>query len=208
GGGGGGGGVGWPGGGGFVGVMGGPPERQEGREQPADRLGRDGRPGVGHRQDRAAVPGRGADLDLPADDVVAHGVVDQVGHQPFGQQGVTVQGRGPDSGLDAQPLAAEVGAAGPQDLPGDGCQVDGLALAEAALAAGQGEQRLDEAFLLGVGGEHLPRDTAPGFGGGGGVIQRDLQHGALPGEGGAQLVGGVGGEVPLGVEGGFQAGEQ
>src|SRR5262249_59080813 len=100
------------------------------------------------------------------------------------------------------------GAGGREDLTGDGRQVDGLALANAALAAGQGEQRLDEAFLLGVGGEHLRGDTAPGFGGGGGVIQRDLQQGALPGEGGAQFVGGVGGEVPLGVEGGFEAGEQ
>ena len=79
---------------------------------------------------------------------------------------------------------------------------------EAALAAGQGEQRLDEAFLLGVGGEHLPRGGAPGLGGGAGVVERDLQHGALAGDGGAQLVRGVGDEVPLGLEGGLEAGEQ
>ena len=44
-------------------------EPPEGLEQTADRLGGDQRPGVGHSQDGAAVPGRGAGrilADLPA----------------------------------------------------------------------------------------------------------------------------------------------
>jgi hypothetical protein len=78
----------------------------------------------------------------------------------------------------------------------------------AGFADGQGEHRLDEAFLLGVGGEQVPADRLPGGGGGGGIGQGDLEQGAFPGQGGAQLVGGAGGEAPLGVEGGFQPREQ
>jgi hypothetical protein len=180
----------------------------EGLEKPVDLGGRDDRPGAGHRQDGVAVLGSGRDFDAPAGDVVAYGVADQVGGQPFYEEGITVEVRGLGSGLDVQPQAADPGAGGCQDRAGDGRQVHGLALAEAALAAGQGEQRLDEAFLLGVGGEYFPGGGAPRLGGGAGVVESDLQHGALSGDGGAQLVGGVGDEVSLGLEGGFEACEQ
>ena len=43
-------------------------------------------------------------------------------------------------------------------------------------------------LALGVGGEYLPGGGAPGLGGGGGVVERDLQHGAFAGDGGAHLV--------------------
>ena len=84
----------------------------------------------------------------------------------------------------------------------------GLGLAGAGFAAGQGEHRLDEAFLLGVGGEQVPADGLPGGGGGGRVGEGDLEQGAFPGQRGAQLVGGASGETPLGVEGGLQPREQ
>lgn len=54
-------------------------EPLEGLEQPVDLAGRDYRPSAGNRQDSAAVAGSGGDLDGPARDVVADGVVDQVG---------------------------------------------------------------------------------------------------------------------------------
>ncbi|WP_345146080.1 hypothetical protein [Nonomuraea rubra] len=41
-----------------------------------------------------------------------------------------------------------------------------------------------------------------------GVGEGDFEQGTQAGQGGAQLVGGVGDEVALGVEGGLQPGEQ
>ena len=160
--------------------------------------------------DRTAPPWlvAGGDLDVPAGDVVPDGVVDQVGGQLLDQERVTVEGGGLDVGLDVQAEAADRGAGGGQGGAGDGGQVGGLALAGAGFAAGQGEQRLDEAFLLGVGGEQFPADGLPGAGGGGRVGEGDLEQGAFPGQRGAQLVRGVGGEAPLGVERGLQPREQ
>ena len=76
-------------------------------------------------------------------------------HQPLDQQRVAVEDGGLDVGSDVQAEAADLGAGGGQGGAGDGGQVDWLALAAAAFAAGQGEQRFDEAFLLGVGGEQF-----------------------------------------------------
>src|SRR5689334_9063046 len=183
-------------------------EPLEGLEQAVDRGGRDDRPGVGYRQDGAGVAGPGGDLDISARDVVPDGVVDQVGGQLLDQKRVTVEDDGLDVGVDVQAEAADRGAGGGQGFAGDGRQVEGLGLAGPGFAAGQGEQRLDEAFLLGVGGEQVLADGLPGGGGGGGVGEGDLEQGAFPGQGGAQLVGGAGGEAPLGAEGGFQPCEQ
>jgi membrane protein len=55
-------------------------EPLEGLEQAVDLGGGDDRPGVGHRQDGAAVAGPGGDSQVPVGDVVPDGVVDQVGH--------------------------------------------------------------------------------------------------------------------------------
>lgn len=78
------------------------------------------------------------------------GVVDQVGHQLLNQQRVTVESGGLDAGLVVQAATADLGAGGGQGRAGDGGQVHGLALARACFAAGQGEQCLEQAFLLGV----------------------------------------------------------
>jgi hypothetical protein len=183
-------------------------EALEGPEQAVDFGGRDDLPRAGHRQDGAGVAGRGGDMDVPTGDVVPDGVVDQVGGQLLDQERVTVESGGLDVGLDMQAQAADRGTGGGQGGAGDGGQVGGLAFAGAGFAAGQGEQRLDEAFLLGVGGEQFPADGLPGAGGGGRVGEGDLQQGAFPGQGGAQLVRGAGGEAPLGVEGVLQPREQ
>src|SRR5215469_10028103 len=183
-------------------------EPLEGLEQAVDLGGRDDLPGAGHRQDGVTVGGPGGDLDVSAGDVVPDGVVDQVGGQLLDQERVTVEYGGLDVGLDVQALAADRVAGGGQGFAGDGRQVGGPGLAGAGFAAGQGEHRLDEAFLLGVGGEQVPADGLPGGGGGGGIGEGDLEQGAFPGQGGAQLVRGVGGEAPLGAEGGFQPREQ
>ena len=152
--------------------------------------------------------GPGGDLDVPAGDVVPDGVVDQVGHQLLDQERVTFEDGGPEVGVDIQAEAADPGAGNGQRGAGDGRQVEGLVLAGAGFAAGQGEQRLDEAFLLGVGGEQLPADGLPGAGGAAWVGEGYLEQGAFPGQGRAQLVRGIGGEAPLGVERGLQPREQ
>ncbi len=81
-------------------------------------------------------------------------------------------------------------------------------LGQPAFAAGEGEQGFDQARLLIAGGEHLLGGGTPCRGRRAGVVERDLEDGALGGQGGAQLVGGVGDEVPLGLEGGFEPREE
>jgi hypothetical protein len=191
-----------------VGAGGARAEPLEGLEQAVDFGGRDDLAGVGHRQDGAGVADLGGDLDFPAADVVPDGVVDQVRDQLLDQERVTVEGGGLEIGLDVQAEAADRGAGGGQGFAGDGGQVRGLALAGADFAAGQGEQRLEEVFLLGVGGEQFPADALPRIGGRGRVGEGDLEQGAFPGQWGAQLVGGVGGEAPLGIERCLQPREQ
>jgi len=77
-----------------------------------------------------------------------------------------------------------------------------------AFAAGEGEQGFDQARLLIAGGEYLYGSGTPGGGRRAGVVERNLEEGALSRQGGAQLVGGVGDEVPLGLEGGFEPCEE
>jgi hypothetical protein len=157
-------------------------------EQAFDVGGMDDLPGAGHRQDGAGLAGLGGDLDVPAGEVVPDGVVDQVGGQLLEQEGVTIEGGGLDSGPDVQAQAADRGAGGGQGSAGDSGQVGGLVRAGSRFAAGQGEQCLDEAFLLGVGSEQFLADSLPGAGGGGRVGAGDLEQGAFPGQRGAQLV--------------------
>jgi hypothetical protein len=87
-------------------------EPLEGLKQAVDLGRRDDLPRVGHGKDGTGFAGPGADLDLPAGDVVPDGVVDQVGGQLLNQQGVTVDGGGLDGGLDVQAAACDRGAGG------------------------------------------------------------------------------------------------
>jgi hypothetical protein len=77
-------------------------EPLEGLEQAVDLGGRDDLPGAGHRQDGVNTADPGRDLDVPAGDVVADGVVDQVGHQSLDQEGIAVEGGVLDNGVDLQ----------------------------------------------------------------------------------------------------------
>jgi hypothetical protein len=132
----------------------------EGLEQPVGLGGRDDRPGVSDRHDGASVLCSGGDLDVPARDIVPHGVLDQVRYQPPDEQRVAVNAGGPDVSQDLEAEAAGLGGGGEAGA-GQGRQVVGLALAGAAFAAGEGEQCLDEAFLLGVGGQQFGADALP-----------------------------------------------
>ena len=91
---------------------------------------------------------------------------------------------------------------------GDGGEVDGLTAVEAALAAGEREQRFDQALLLLADGEQLLAGVPVGLDAGVGIAERELEQGALERERGAQLVRGVGDELSLRLEGRFEPAEQ
>ena len=63
-------------------------------------------------------------------------------------------GAGPSAGVQRQVPVLRFGLAGGEDLAGHGGQVEGLALVQARLPAGEREQRVDELLLLGAGGEY------------------------------------------------------
>jgi hypothetical protein len=177
-------------------------------EQPAELIGRDDRPGVGHGEVRAARPGAGADLHPAARRVVPDRVVDQVGHQAFGESGVPGSLGGLDAGGQGELRVVRVVLARGQHVNRDRGQVERLEPVQAALAAGQREQAGDEPFLL------LARCQRP-FAGRSergvarlAVAQRDLEQGPLPRQRRAQLVRGVRDELALRPERGVQPAEQ
>ncbi len=110
--------------------------------------------------------------------------------------------------LDGQSAGGGLWLEGLQDAGGDGGEVEGLAAVEAALAAGEGEQCLDELFLLVAGFQQVLAGGPVAGQGGVGVGEGHLQQGAGEGERGAQFVGGAGDELALGVEGCLQPFEQ
>ena len=93
---------------------------------------------------------------------------------------------------------------GVEDVFGDGGQIDLVVDGESALVSREDEQRGDE--LLGVvdGGADVGRHAAEVGGGAVGVVEYDVDGCAHDGERGAQLVGGVGDEPPLAVEGALE----
>jgi hypothetical protein len=101
-------------------------------------VGRDDRAAAGYRQHGMAVAGPGGHVDGSSREVVADGVVDQVGDKPFGQEGVAAQGGRLGSGPETQAAAGHLRAVGTQDRAGNGREVDVLGLVDAAFAAGQG----------------------------------------------------------------------
>jgi hypothetical protein len=177
-------------------------------EEPADLGGGDDGPGVGDREGGAAAVGCHVNAEVAAGQVVAQRVVDQVGGKLPEQAVVTKDGGGGQHGTDGHVAASGVRLAGAQDLCGDPGEVQGLAPVEAALAAGQGQQRVDQPFLLLSFGEHILACRAQRGGGSGRVGEGHLQHGPRRGQRGPQLMRGIGDEVPLCLEGCLQPGQQ
>ena len=97
---------------------------------------------------------------------------------------------------------------GVEDLAGHGGEVDGLLVVETSLAAGQGEEGVDQPLLFPARFEDLLAGGAQRVEGDVRVGERDLEHGPIHGQGGAQLVGGVGDEATLRVERPFQPSEE
>jgi hypothetical protein len=158
-----------------------PPEALERLEQPVHVAGRDHGTAVADAD--PDLPGRhgGRHLGPAAGPVVAQRVVDQVGHQGFDQARVARGGRRGQRGLDPDAQAPGLGAALLGDLAGQLGQVERLPLLHAALAAGQGQQRFDQAFLLVAHDQGVPAGRAERLGGSAGIGQRHLQQGPLGG---------------------------
>ncbi len=90
----------------------------------------------------------------------------------------------------------------------DGGEVDELVVVEAALAAGEREQRFDQTFLLLADREQLLAGVPVGLDAGVRIAESELEQRALERERRAQLVGGVGDELSLRLEGGLEPCEQ
>ena len=141
---------------------------------------------------------------MAAVDVVVDRVAEEVGDEPLDEARVAGRLGRLKRGVEDESVVVCGGRGG----SGDGGEVDRLAAVEAALAAGEGEQRLDQAFLLLADGEQLLARVPVGVDAGVGIAESELEQGALEGEGRAQLVRGVGDELSLCFEGCFEAGEQ
>ena len=136
--------------------------------------------------------------------VVLDGVGEEVRDEALDEARVAVGEGGRERTLDSQPVGVDAF----ERLCGDRGEVDRLAAVEAALAAREHEQRVDQAFLVLAGREHLAQHGAQPFVAGVGVGERDLDQRALVGERRAQLVRDVGGELALGLERGLEPLEQ
>jgi len=131
---------------------------------------------------------------------VPDGVVDQIGHQAFGQTRIARRRGGGERGAEADAAALGLGLAGQQDVPGDVGQVQGLRAPEPALAVGQREQGRDQALLLIAELHQLLAGGAQPLDGRFRVGDRDLEQGAAGRERGPQLVGRIGDEVALRIK--------
>ena len=87
-------------------------------------------------------------------------------------------------------------------------EVERLPGLDAAFAGGERQQRVDQPLLLAGELQRLLAGRAQGLGVGVRVGERHLQQRALAGERGAQLMGGVGDELALGLERRLQPSEQ
>lgn len=131
-------------------------ELLEGFEETADFAFGYDRSAVHNREEWQPGASPGGHQDLPVVVVMAVGVLDEVGDEPLREVGVADGGSGGDVGPDLEPAApGAVERALGEDLPGDGGEVEGFLFAEAAFAAGQGKERVDELFLVGARHEEL-----------------------------------------------------
>ena len=135
-------------------------------------------------------------------------VVDEVGHQPLDETRLAEGRGGIERDLEFQSALLELGTTGGEDGLGEVGEVKGLTPGEAALAAREGEQGLDQPLLLLAGGEHPPVALPERLDRGIGVAERHLGDRALACERRAQLVGGVGHELALRLEGRLETAEQ
>ena len=96
----------------------------------------------------AVVPLEIVTSTRPPVDVVTDGIVDQVRHQLVQQAGVAGNGGLAQGGVDPESAGGRGRLEGVEDVSGDGGEVDRLLVVESSLAAGQGEEGVDQALLF------------------------------------------------------------
>src|SRR5258708_6045843 len=123
-------------------------ELPERLEQVLHRVWRDECAGVADRDDSARGGRCRADLCLAAGQVVPDGVVEEVGDQALGQARVSgYRGRG-ECRAEVDAVAPGTAATAQEHIPRDVGARQAFQPPNPALAAGQGEQRRDQALLL------------------------------------------------------------
>jgi hypothetical protein len=158
--------------------------------------------GVRDRQDCAARGGMRSEIDSAMGNVVTDGVFDQVCHEALDQFWVAER-RGRLEGCDAPERVRLVGS---HDIGGGRGEVDGLASQLPVLAAGEGEERLEQLFLALAAGDDALAHVSQGGGVGVGVRERDARDRELKRDLASQFVSGVGGEAIHGSVPGDEAG--
>jgi hypothetical protein len=143
--------------------------------------------GVRYRQDGLAVRHLGRDLDPAVGDVVANGVGEQVGDEPFDEQGVSIEGRGFCHLVDVDPISAGLGLQtvdqGPRRQWRRGRRVR-VSFSPLSLLARVSRASIRRACssLEASTSSAVQRHAAVVVLG---VVERDLEQGALGGQGGA-----------------------
>jgi hypothetical protein len=176
-------------------------EAHERLDHRRDALRGDDRPVVLHGEQRAVATGAGPHHHAAAVDVVAHGVLDEVGRQAVEQPPVAAHAGGLQVAADAQPRGTGLGTRLLDGQPRRACQVGGLVARRHALATGEGQQPADEVLAAIDGLLDDPRHRAQVAGPRLRVGERHVELGADHGQRPAQLVAGLGDEPALGGEG-------
>ena len=149
-------------------------EPLKGLEEAVDFSWRDERSGVGHREHGLALLHPGQDFDSAVDNVVANGVGEQVGDEPFDEKRVALEGSRRGHLVDVDPQSVDLWLEVDKGRGDEGGEVNGFVCSQPAFAAGEGEEGFDEVFLLVVGGEKFYGGGSPGLCAGVGVVERDL----------------------------------
>ena len=157
-------------------------------QEPLDLVGSDRRSGVAYGDGGSSGRRYGRDLDCAGGGVVAQGVIDEVGDQPFDQCGVACGWGRNEGGGDPDASAFGFMSASGEHGVGDLGEVEVFPVFDSSLAGGQGEEGVDESFLVLAEVEGFFAGRPKVGGGCAGVAERDLEEGALAGQWGSQFV--------------------
>ena len=127
--------------------------------------------------DSTALPSLTSDAtcNVAVDHVVAYCVDEQVGDEPFDEQARSpLRATGVPRSSTWIPSPGDLGLKVGQGRGDGGAEVDRFVSAQAALAAGEGEEGFDQPCLLVVRGEHLLGGGTPCRDRRIGVIERNL----------------------------------
>jgi hypothetical protein len=171
-------------------------------------LGRNRGARVGNLQDRLAKLTPDGQPDRAAGPVVSDGVLEQVEHESFDQARLAEQPGGLKPAINRNSAHLGLAEKPVGDIPGDDVQLDRRRMGDPPLPLSQCQKGVDQPLLLFVLLQHLLTGLPECARAGVGIAQHHFHHRANGGERSAQLVGGVGHEPALSLEGAFQSAQQ